>query len=136
MKSHINTQSVNTNIEYYKWVNSAEQLTYVGVLTMESDTHFSLLTKCGELTFPKGDGEVIEATREEFEVNQPVTEKQFPVKRLKLHAITNKDIVHELIKTNPDLSKKEVVELIMVKLNVTKSNASVYYYNATKTDNK
>jgi hypothetical protein len=129
-----NNQTVNTGVEYYKWVNSDEQLTYVGVLTMESDTHFSLLTNQGEMTFPKGDGVVSEATREEFEQNQQVTtptsSKTIKVKSVKL--VSNKAIVSDLIRTNQDLDKKDLIDLIVVKLNVTKSNASVYYYNAIK----
>lgn len=129
-----NNQTVNNGVEYYKWVNSDEQLTYVGVLTLESDTHFSLLTNHGEMTFPKGDGVVSEATREEFEQNQQVTaptsSKTIKVKSVKL--VSNKAIVDDLIRTNQDLEKKELIDLIVVRLNVTKSNASVYYYNAIK----
>jgi hypothetical protein len=129
-----NNQTVNTGVEYYKWVNSDEQLTYVGVLTMESDTHFSLLTNHGEMTFPKGDGVVSEATREEFEQNQQVTvpTSSKPAKVKSVKVVSNKAIVSDLIKTNQDLDKKDLIDLIVVKLSVTKSNASVYYYNAIK----
>lgn len=46
--------------------------------------------------------------------------------------MSNVNRVMDLIKTNPDLAKADLVNKIVEMLNVSKSNAQVYVYNAKK----
>jgi len=46
--------------------------------------------------------------------------------------MSNVNRVMDLIKTNPDMSKSDLVNKIVELLNVSKSNAQVYVYNANK----
>lgn len=46
--------------------------------------------------------------------------------------MSNVNRVMDLIKTNPDLAKADLINKIVEMLNVSKSNAQVYVYNAKK----
>lgn len=112
--------------EYVKWSNEEEQVTHIGVLTKETETHVFILTKYGEMEIPKEDGEFSESTREEFEqvvVEKPVVEQVVTSSR----SGSKMEKAVQLYKENPGMKRCDMIRLIMDQLDMSKQGASTYY---------
>lgn len=118
-------------VPYIKWSNAEEGIEYVGVLTRETETHISILTKHGEMTVPKTDGEFTPTTREEFEQvpSEPTTELK-PVDKAKKKQHRAHVIVSRMIAENK--TRQEILNELVKELNITSLNAGVYYSKCTK----
>lgn len=116
-------------VEYIKWSNELEEVVHVGVLTQETETSVTLLTKYGEMTIPKEDGDFTESTREEFEsvvVEVPVQEKVLETKEG-----TKMDKAVEIFKrmTKLNYSRKDIIIEFKNQLDMKDAGASTYYQN-------
>lgn len=121
-----------TNIEYVTWTNEAESILYTGVLTAEDETHCSILTNVGEMTIAKNDGTFTPATREEFEqANQHTTSSQcvgsvtMATKTPRTGTKTEK--ASAIISSMFGQDKIHIINALMSQLDITKSNANIYY---------
>ena len=121
--------SIVTN-QYIKWTNTAEEVSHVGILTIETPTHITFLTKCGEMTIPLGDGEFTEATREDFEAAVVATPEPVVV----TVKGTKSEQAASLVKTMQDegADRKAIIAALMETLSISKGNAGIYYSKSTK----
>lgn len=121
-----------TTLPYYRWTNNiGETFSHVGVLTNESEDQITLLTKFGEMTFPRNEGTFDEATRSEFElVEVPVAVETVQVKETKSGSRT--ETAADIISNMPGVDKKTIIDALVAQMNITRGNASIYYSKLTK----
>lgn len=124
--------------EYYKWSvkEDGQTIEHIGILTKENDDSVCLLTKYGEMTIMKNDGEFTESTREEFEsviiqpkeveVNVEVREGSKSQRAL--------DIYTKMLADGK--SRKDIITAFKSQLDMGDAGASTYYQNCKKSTTK
>jgi hypothetical protein len=112
-------------LELYKWVNAAEGVSHTGVLISAEGDSVVLLTKFGEMTIPKtADDKFTPATLEEYnQVEAPVVVTTTQKKETKTSIA--KSAIARL--TAAGHTKEQIIAHLMLLLNISKSNASIYY---------
>jgi hypothetical protein len=118
-------------VEYVRWNNTLEEAVHIGVLTQETETSVTLLTKYGEMTIPKEDGDFTESTREEFESvvvevipEEVVVEVEAKVGSKMEQAI---DIFKRMTRAN--YTRKDIIIEFKDQLDMKDAGASTYYQN-------
>jgi hypothetical protein len=117
-------------VEYFKWINTKEEVVHIGILTQETETSVSLLTKYGEMTIPKSDGDFIESSREEFEsVVVEVPTKEVVVFEPKVGSKMEQamDIFKRMTRAN--YTRKDIIIEFKDQLDMKDAGASTYYQN-------
>jgi hypothetical protein len=120
-------------VEYVKWsVNvNDEQFDHIGVLTQETESTVSILTKHGEMTIQKDDGQFSESTREEFEqvvVEVPKQEEQIVV-TVKSGTKSEKALSIFLELNVDGKQRKSIMDQFKSQLGMENAGASTYYQN-------
>lgn len=119
----------NAAIEYVKWTAEGD-VTYVGALTGESQERIRILTAVGEMEIDKTDGVIEYVSREEFEtIKYPVavltTKKESTGEPRGSRTQQAKAIIGTGQIAGWD--KARILEEMQAQMEITKSNASVYY---------
>ena len=122
-----------TTLPYYRWTNTTgETFSHVGVLTVESEDQITLLTKFGEMTFPRNEGMFDEATRDEFNaVETPINPEPDAVIK-STRAGTKTEIAADIINNMSGSDKKDIITALVNQMSITRGNASIYYSKLTK----
>ena len=117
-------------VQYVTWSNTAEEVSHTGVLTAETDTHVTILTKMGEMTIPKSDGEFTDATREDFEKSTIIMPVLDPIITVKATGkVSSKgEKVKAFIQTIVDLDAASIIEQIATTFDLAPKTAQIYYY--------
>ena len=123
------------NNQYYTYTHDADELSYTGILTVETEHNATILTKYGEMTFSKNDaGSFNEASRDDFEKSKVVLPELTPLIKVtavaKLGTKTNQ--ASDIIKQMGDVCKLDIITALMHQLQITKSNANIYYTKLNK----
>lgn len=120
--------------EYYKWSvkENGETIEHIGILTKDEATYVCLLTKYGEMTISKDDGEFTESTREEFEaITIQPKEKEVNVEvREGSKSQRALDIYTKMLADGK--SRKDIITAFKSQLDMKDQGASTYYQNCKK----
>ena len=118
-------------VEYVKWSRPDEEVSHIGVLTQETATTYTILTKYGEMTLPNDDGFFEESTREEFEqVIVEVPEKEEQVVIVTKEGSKSEKALAIFQQLNVDgKQRKLIIDTFKSQLDMGSPGASTYYQN-------
>ncbi len=117
-------------VEYVRWHNELVEAVHIDVLTQETENSVTILTKYGEMTIPKEDGDFTESSREEFEsvvIEVPVKEEVV----IETKTGTKIDKAVEIFKRMTAIghARKDIIQAFISELDMGNAGASTYYQN-------
>ena len=125
---------VNPNVvEYVKWTNTEEGFSHIGILTHISDTHMIISTKFGDMTVARDDGEINPSTKKSFDSSVvPDKTVETTITTSTPKAGTRTEIAAGIIDTMAGRDKKDIIDTLVIQMQITRGNASIYYSKLTK----
>jgi hypothetical protein len=123
-----------TDVRYVKWIHKEEDLSYIGLVIAENDTHISIATKVGEITLSKDDGEFIESTQHDFDkikIDLPIPEPT-PITKTNVRTGSRTEQAAEIINQMSGANKADIITALVTQMQITKSNANIYFSKLTK----
>lgn len=129
-----------TKGKWIEWTGSDDDGTFahVGQITSKSKTSVTFASPEGEITAELDDGEFknVKARKTSKKSTVAPPAPPMPVRDLKVNApkeLSAKMVqVIELVKANPDLARKDYIQLIVTQVGMSAGGASTYYNTARK----
>lgn len=130
--------------DFAKWTaeENGEEFSHIGRIEKINDKRVALQTKKGLMEFSTKDGtlvphKAVDLTPDEVpevEASAPVekteTKVRAPRKKSTGEGPSKQEQVIEIVKSNPEASRKELIDLVVKQLGMTPAGASTYVYNA------
>ena len=113
---------------------STDSFSYTGKVVSETDTFLEIETNVGVMGFNKDDGQIAvhEGPLLSVELEIEVDNSKKTTKSTGLREGSKQQKVVEMMKQNPDLTRKEYINMIIEQFGMSKAGASTYHQNGKR----